>query len=130
MIQEFVSVFMSKKHELEEVWSEKHPESYENIFSNLIQLLASNTDYGGPDPERIVVVDHGDYQGTRLFVVAAKGYQPSTYWTCKVDYGSCSGCDSFEAIRDEGYSSDGPTPEQVKGYVTMALHMVQEMKEI
>lgn len=46
----------------------------------------------------------------------------------KVGYGSCSGCDTLEAIRD--YSSEKPTPEQVKDYMALALHIVQGLKKM
>ena len=64
-----------------------------------------------------------------MFIIGAKGYQPSDYWYVKVGYGSCSGCDTLEAIR--GYSDEKPTPDQVKDYVTLALHVVfEEMKKM
>jgi len=63
-----------------------------------------------------------------LFVVAAEGYQPSTYWAVKVEYGSCSGCDTFESIRE--YGNAPPTDEQAKKYFTLALHIVQGLREV
>ena len=63
-----------------------------------------------------------------MFVIAARGYQPSDYWYVKISYGSCSGCDTLEAIR--AYSDDPPTPEQIDDYLTLALHIVQGLKKM
>lgn len=76
-------------------------------------------DYRKLDPERITVIDHGDYQGTRLFVVGTTGYQPSEYWYVATGYGSCSGCDTWEAIR--GYGSD-PLDAKQKEDIYQLLH--------
>ena len=46
----------------------------------------------------------------------------------KVGYGSCSGCDTLEGIRH--YNDDKPTEEQVRDYMTLALHIVQGMKRM
>lgn len=106
----------------------EHPRSYEALVKAVIEILASDNEYDGPDPERITVIDHGDYQGTMVFVVGAGGYQPSTYWATSVGYGSCSGCDTLQAISD--YSDDPPTEEQLKEYADLALHAIQRMKQI
>jgi len=45
-----------------------------------------------------------------------------------VSYGSCSGCDTLEAIRD--YSGDTPTEKQLDEYMTLALHVVQGLRQI
>ena len=43
-------------------------------------------------------------------------------------YGSCSGCDTLQGINS--YSCELPTEEQVKDYMTLALHLVQRMHRI
>lgn len=128
MIQKFVARFMAKKGELKNIFLQKHPKNYENIVKSVISLITSKDDYAelNPDPERIHVINDGDYQGTLVFVIGAKGYQPSKYWYAKICYGSCSGCDTLERIKD--CSSDNPTSEQVNDYLTLALHIVQGIK--
>lgn len=127
MIPEFVKVWDEHKDEVRAAFTEKHPESYEIVVKTVIELLARHIDEYGetPDPERIHVIDDGDYQGTLLFVIAATGYQPDNYWFVKVGYGSCSGCDTLQAI--SGYSDDPPTAEQIDDYMTLALHVVQRL---
>lgn len=129
MIQKFVDRFMAGKEKLRAAFSSTHPEGYGAIVKAVIEIIAGDEDYEEvPDPERIHTIDDGDYQGTLLFVVAAKGYQPSDYWYVKVGYGSCSVCDTFKAIRD--YDSDPPKPEQTEQYLTLALHVVQGLKKL
>lgn len=127
MITTFVDRFMANKPQLEGAFAKKHPESYKELVGEVVKLITSG-DYDDIDPERIHEIDDGEYQGTLLYVIAAKGYQPSEYWTVKVGYGSCSGCDTLQSIHS--YSDDPPTKEQIEEYMTLALHIVQEIKEL
>ena len=129
MIQEFVNRYMDKKDLLAATFA-KHPDDYEEIVKNVISVITDADDYGdfNPDPERIHEINDGDYQGTLVYVIGAKGYQPSDYWYVKVGYGSCSGCDTLESIKD--YSDEPPTDEQLKDYMTLALHIVQGLKKM
>lgn len=120
MIKEFIERWEINKNSLRTSFSTSHPESYENLVQRVISILED------PDPERIHKIDDGDYQGTLVFVIGEKGYQPSAYWYVKVEYGSCSGCDTLESIRS--YSDETPTEEQVNDYMTLALHIVQGLK--
>ena len=126
MIQEFVESFMKNKHELVKKYSLQHPDGNTDIVRDVVELLQTDG-YDSIDPSRIHIVDDGDYQGTLLYIIAAIGYQPSTYWYVKVGYGSCSGCDTFQSIRYDPWD-DIPTNEQTEGYMTMALHVVQGLK--
>lgn len=128
MIKEFVNRFMEKKPELQAAFAESHPEDYKAVIKAVVSILNDGNDYGSIDPNRIHQIDDGDYQGTLVFVIAATGYQPSGYWYVKVSYGSCSGCDTLEGIRC--YSDDKPTEEQVRDYMTLALHIVQGLKKM
>ena len=130
MIQTFIDRFLAKKPELEAIFSAAHPSDYKEIVTNVIKLVTDEEEYGdfNPDPERVHQIDDGDYQGTLLFVVAAKGYQPSDYWYVKVGYGSCSGCDTLESIKN--YDDETPKPEQVKDYMTLALHVAEGLKKM
>lgn len=129
MIQKFVDRYMDRKDELRALFAEKHPEEYKSIVQAVVKVLHGEYEDGSPDPERIVEVDHGDYQGTLVYIIGATGYQPRTYWAVMVGYGSCSGCDTLQAICG-GYSDDPPTEEQINDYMTLALHIVQKIKLI
>lgn len=131
MIEKFVKVWDAKKDKLRDEFKKKHPESYDGIFKSLCQMLHEEDEYNTPDPARIHVIDDGDYQGTRLFIVAGGGYQPSEYWSCKIGYGSCSGCDTFQGIRDgSSWGDEVPTDDQAGEYLTLAMHMLQSIKEV
>lgn len=69
--------------------------SFEKIFNTGI-----NHDYL-LNLKRITEIDNGDYQGTLLYVIPFDTYQPSEHdhLMTYVDYGSCSGCDTLQAIQ-------------------------------
>lgn len=129
MIHEFVKAWDARKGEVEAKFRAKHPDNYMEIVRNVIDILTDGEKYrGNPDPKNIHEIDDGDYQGTLVYVIPEDGYQPDTYWYVKVYYGSCSGCDTLQAIT--GYSGEPPTDEQVKDYMTLALHIVQGLKKM
>ena len=128
MIQKFVNRFMAAESVLREKFAAKHPDAYIDIVKAVVDVIKGEGTYGEPDATRIHQIDDGDYQGTLVFVIAAGGYQPWEYWYVKVGYGSCSGCDTLEGIRD--YSDDPVTKEQVDAYMTLALHIVQGFKSM
>lgn len=128
MIKNFVGIFMNHKQELEQLFV-KHPENYKEIVVAVVRLLAQYDDsYESPDPDLVHEIDDGNYQGTLVYVIASQGWQPEKYWAVKISYGSCSGCDTLESIRD--YSDEFPDEQQVKDYMTLCMHIIQNMKEI
>lgn len=127
MIKEFIDEFEMRRDDLRAIFSEKHPDSYRDIVAAVVRTITSDL-YNAIDPDRIHEIDDGDYQGTLLYVIGAKGYQPSDYWYVRVSYGSCSGCDTLQSIND--YSSDKPTERQVDDYMTLALHIVQGLHKM
>jgi len=128
MITKFIDEFNANKEELENIFSQKHPESYMEIVKAVVEVLHNSEGYASIDPNRIHEIDDGDYQGNLLYIIGADDYQPSKYWYVMVAYGSCSGCDTLQGICD--YSSGPPTTGQVKDYLTLALHIVQGLTEI
>jgi hypothetical protein len=123
MIASFVKRFEEGKDELREIFSQKHPDNYREIVTNVVKIIGKPLDW-----ERIHEIDDGDYQGTLVYVIGDDDYQPSDYWYVKVYYGSCSGCDTLEGIR--GYDDGNPTEEQTNDYMTLALHIVQGLKQM
>lgn len=51
------------------------------------------------DLKNMTEIDNGDYQGTLLYLIPFKTYQPTEreYLMTYIGYGSCSGCDSLQA---------------------------------
>ncbi len=128
MIEAFTKAWFANLHSMREKFTAKHPEDYKAVVRAVVEMLAaaSNGYDDTPDPQRIHEINDGDYQGTLLYVIAAQGYQPSTYWTVKVGYGSCSGCDTLQAISH--YSDEPPNDGQVTQYMQLALHIVQGLR--
>ena len=127
MITEFTDRFIAKQAQVKAAFAAAHPENYKAIVRLVVEIIRGD-EYESPDPERIHQIDDGDYQGTLVFVIGCGGYQPSDYWYVKVGYGSCSGCDTLESLKN--YCDDPPTPEQVDGYYTLALHIAQGLKKM
>ena len=128
MIKEFIAAFETHRAELEAGLRAAHPEDYTDLVRRVVSILPPDEKHDRPDSTRIHKIDDGDYQGTLVFVIGAAGYQPSTYWSVMISYGSCSGCDTFERIKE--YSYDLPTDEQVKDYMTLMLHIVQRLTRL
>ena len=130
MIQAFVNTFEDNKDKLRAIFAEKHVESYESLVRLVVTLLSDTEDQGDKmNPDIIHVINDGDYQGTLLFVIPAETYQPHIYWYVKVYYGSCSGCDTLQAIHE--YDLDIPPNDiQINDYMTLALHIVQGLKRM
>jgi hypothetical protein len=124
MIAEFAAKW--KPDVMQDYFRANPPGDYQQVMEGLLKVLFPKKEYGEPDHTRVHTIDDGHYQGTLLFIIAESGYQPSTYWSAVVSYGSCSGCDTLCAIRD---GSDDPET-QSKDYATLALHLLQSMKQI
>jgi hypothetical protein len=122
MIQKFVDRFIAAEADVRDCFASNAPSSYEGIVEVVVDAIF-DADDGSPHPKRIHTINDGDYQGTLLFVIGADGYQPSDYWFVKVGYGSCSGCDTLQAIQDGIWIAEGDTA--IDDYWTLALHIVQ-----
>lgn len=129
MIKQFVDKFLANKAQLEAVFAKTHPGCYKSLVKSVIELLADENEYNGLDPERIHIIDDGNYQGTLVFVIGASGYQPDKYWYIKVSYGSCSVCDTLQGI-ESIERGDTPNEKQIKDYMTLALHIVEGLKQM
>jgi hypothetical protein len=124
MIDEFIAAFEEHKPDIES-----------DLFALLVRPNNDYWDYISAhtvltciakylpdvDPNRITVVDYGDYQGTLVLVLGAEGYQPDRHWIVKYGYGSCSGCDALEQVCSD---------KSMSKLMMIALHLVQGLKEI
>lgn len=132
MIDNLVKQWDENKYKLEEYFKttvQSDYDSYEKIVIKLFELcLPKANDYSGFDLSKMTVIDNGDYQGTQIFIIPVDTYQPNVgdYVITNTHYGSCSGCDTLQSIHD--YNRSLPTIEQVKDYMTLALHLVQKLK--
>jgi len=134
MILEFVKQWEERKHLLEEWLTNNMPSSYDDIYKKLFSLVITEPlekySFKEWDWDRYQCIDNGDYQGTQIFILCDSSYQPSLtdYIFTEVDYGSCSGCDTFYSICEIQFTEELPNKEQVKQFMQLALHMVQQTK--
>ena len=120
MIKEFVNAWDKNKSELEKHFRETKQEEYDTykkIVQKLFELVVNpyiESDYDKFDIENIKAIDDGDYQGTQIFILHKKHYQPciENYVYTNTYYGSCSGCDTLLSISN--YSSGLPNEQQIK----------------
>ena len=77
--------------------------NYLDVVKLVVKICCAEYDY-----DHITEIDNGDYQGTLLYVIPHKGYQPGPedYLMTYVYYGSCSGCDTLQGLQ---YSADNGT---------------------
>lgn len=108
---------------------ERYSEINSCDYSDLVKLV---TDYilGEEwDSENITMIDNGDYQGTLLFLIPKDTYQPAEYeyLATFVSYGSCSGCDTLQAI--QSWSDEPVTEEQIEDFMTLCKDLVTNMRK-
>ncbi len=129
MIGEFVKAFEANKDRMRRNFRDSFPGSYEQIVEEVFRAVNNyeSDGYGCPDPETIHAIDDGDYQGTLVYIVPEKEYQPHEYWYVRVWYGSCCVCDSLQAI---GYWDGEPTEQQLDDVMLLALHVVQGIRKM
>ncbi len=136
MIEAIVKQWDANKHKLEEYFATTKQEDYSDyktIVVKLFELVITEieNEWSGTDEfdiSKMTVIDDGDYQGTTIYIIPKNTYQPSIsdYVITDNYYGSCSGCDTLLAISN--YDDDLPSKEQVKEYMTIALHLVQKLR--
>ncbi len=98
------------------------------VVDNILNHNLECSDYKF-DSEQITEINNGEYQGTLLYVIPVKTYQPneSEYIMTFVDYGSCSGCDTLQAIQSEYSWKQVDKSETVKDFMTLCKDLVCNM---
>ena len=100
---------------------------YEDLVKLVVtEVLNKNNNHDIEwDAENITTVDNGDYQGTMIYLIPLKTYQPSEYeyLMAYVWYGSCSGCDTLQSIQC-GYPTE---EEQINDYVGLCRDIVRSI---
>lgn len=129
MIKEFVNAWDQRKNILEEHIRNQDQEGldYKKLLVWLIEIVINPLVTHRLYVDKIHVVDEHDYSGTQLFIVRQGGLDLVTdyLWTYQ-EYGSCSGCDLLESIRN--YDDGKPDDEQVKRYMMLELHLLQRFR--
>lgn len=134
MIKHYVKQWEENKEKLESVLKTiPVPSSYkqlvELIFEHVLKYADEDIGYGYKhNPDEMTIIDNGDYQGTQIFIIPFDTYQPgvSEYVFTSTYYGSCSGCDTLQAI--SCWSDETPNKQQLEDLMTLCLHLVQNIK--
>lgn len=130
MIDAFVTAYNTHRDDIRAELAEMVTGDWPHVTATeLVTMLAKYLP--DVDPDRITVIDHGDYQGTLLFILGAEGYQPDEYWAVFYGYGSCSGCDTLQAICAGVYDEEASDRSRMVDQLdTEVLHLVQGLKKI
>jgi hypothetical protein len=130
MINELVQRFDAARPALLASFKADAPTTYVNLVRRTVEVIDDGDDLGVTlDPTRITVIgEHDDYSGAMLFVLRTK--YGDGYLVAKMDYGSCSVCDTLQSI-PQGWGDDYiVTDAEAAEYLTLALHFVQRLKEV
>ena len=102
--------------------------SYEKLIKFMYNTVLKDTSPNSQmwDLDRMTTINDGDYQGTLIFMLPEETYQPETYLSMKVSYGSCSWCDTLMGVMD--YTNS--VTKKVDGLMTICLHLIQSAKFI
>lgn len=131
MVKEFCLAWEKNKGKLEEYFRttpQSEYDSYELLVRRLFDIIINPSiedSYYWFDTKNFCVIDDGDYQGTQVFILHRDQYQPSVedYVYTNTYYGSCSCCDTLQAIN--WYEYGLPNEQQVKDYMELCLHLLQ-----
>ena len=136
MIKDFAEAWAKYKGDLQEriAESETHTSwNYDDLLKMLFETVVNPyLDEQGRDTfnmDHVTTVDDGSYSGTLLFVLYRGVFSPyiSDYIYTSVYYGSCSVCDTLQAIQadyDE-WEDKAPNERQVQDYMKLCLHLLQ-----
>ena len=130
MIAEFVKAWDNNRKALKD-WIAQQDQSqlsYKTILEALITKVINPTTENKWNASKITEIDDGDYQGCQIFIIPLENYSPGPYeyFVTYQYYGSCSGCDLLEGIRE--YQDGKPSRAQIHEYMTLALHLLQRCK--
>lgn len=133
MIKEFIEKWNQYKGHLEKYFvttNQAEYDTYEKIVKKIVQLIINKKLEDKYDLNNYTIIDDGDYQGTQIFIFHKNIYEPdiSEYIYTSNYYGSCSGCDTLLRINE--YQSGLPSAQQVKDYMTLSLHIIQNFRKM
>lgn len=100
---------------------------YKHIVEKVVEIILNTNEKELWNSAGITEIDDGGYQGTLLFLIPRKTSQPTEYeyLMTYVDYGSCSGCDTLQAI--QGCGKDPISEDQLKDFMTLCKDIITNM---
>lgn len=134
MIPDIIKKWEENKSKLEKYFkttTQDEYQSYANIVVKIFEICFNNSEdeWDNFDIDKLHIIDDGDYQGTQIFIIPTRRYQPciEDYIITDTYYGSCSGCDTLMSICPYNYDKL-PNKDQLKEYMYLSLHLVQKMR--
>lgn len=119
MIKEIIADWEKYKQKIRDSLVEADDKD-ELSYLDIVKILVENISL----LESVTEVSSGDYQGVNLYVFTGDSYSRDFYYMT-VNYGSCSGCDTLARLQSDKYGD-----ERIDGYMTLVLHMVQNIKQL
>ena len=133
MIKDIIENWEKRKDVLRKELEKKPTFDYTTLIEKIVEVVL-NYDDVIYNIGNMTVIDDGDYQGTLIYIIPEKTYQPDVneYIYTSVYYGSCSGCDTMEAIEtDYEFSKSKETYNMViDDLMTLSLHIIQKFKRL
>ena len=131
MIKELINSWNENKDKIEKDIRELAKKEYLD-YEDLVNVVFSHlkhSRYGGDcefNTKAITTIDDGDYQGTLIFIIPLKTYQPDEedYFYTSVWYGSCCVCDILQGIMYDSNNEE----QKFKDLRTLCMHIVQNTK--
>lgn len=137
MIKELVDRYIANQDKLRNMYERQLPSTYKQIVENVIHVIYDPySDCDFPDPYRIHEIDDGDFQGTLVYLIPVNHYQPYDYYMIKINYGSCSACDTLQSILEVFYDDDNEEEtkaikkQQIDDLMTLSLHVIQRIQKV
>lgn len=110
----------------------EHTTLYNCSYEDIVKLVVEHVLNNGDDDYRwstdgITMIDDGDYQGTLLFLIPQKTYQPSEYeyLMTYIGYGSCSVCDYLQSIQP--WEKRNLNDDEVKSFMGLCKDILTNM---
>ena len=130
MLQEITTQWEKNKYKLQAYFAtitQDKYNTYHNIIVKIFELVLTDKKYA---LDKITIVGNDDYSGTAIFLIPEDVSGPgiSEYLITHTYYGSCSGCDTLLGI--SRYDDVIPTQDQLKDYMRLSLHLIQNMRKI
>lgn len=101
--------------------------NYIDLVKMVVEIIFNTDSYTTYNVNEITEIDNGDYQGTLLFLIPVKTYQPceSEYLMTYVGYGSCSGCDTLQNIQSfVDYEDEAVSDRVIADFMTLCKDIV------
>ena len=127
MERSIIKQWDKNKHKLEAYFKKTRMSEYGYAYEDLMEIIFKIC-IKGYDIDKMDVFYVGGNVGDVIFKIPKKTKDAETqkYLVTETDYGSCSGCDTL--LRIGGYNYGLPTDDQVKGFMSLCLHLVQGME--